>query len=42
MIIQKKNLRGGGGGQGRVGVGVGGPIKGWGGGGWVARFWVGG
>ena len=36
-IQKKKNLRGG---QGRVGVG--GPIRGWGGGGWVARFGVGG
>ena len=36
MRIQKKILKGGG-----VRVG-GGPIRGWGGGGWVARFGVGG
>ena len=48
MKIKKKNLRGGlgGVGRGRVEVGGrggrGGPIKGWGGGGGVARFGVGG
>ena len=37
--IQKKKFEGGGVGQGRMG---GGPIRGWGRGGWVARFGVGG
>ena len=39
-IQKKKNLRGGGGGMGR---GRGGPIRGWGGGGWVSKVlgrWV--
>ena len=41
--IQNKILKGGGQGRGgRGGGGGGSPIRGWGGGGWVARFGVGG